>query len=268
VLEYQEAKRIFLSNDMEKEQHFNSLAFEYSKSELLSALEKKENPMIFLLGDPGCGKSYLLRYIQENKKDIKIAKYFTYPFFGEKEFLEILLSLAGPNVKRDEYNIEKILFHLRREFGELEYVIIIDEAQHLTEELVELIRILSDQKIFQFILAMHKKEGEFILNKPQYKTRNPKKIVVEYLNNDEVLRYIQETLLNYNLSKVASEFKSSYVKLIRNYTKKNFRAIKKILATTFSIIEEAQKRELSKYTKVNQHTITMAAIDTGMLDVK
>jgi len=268
VLQYQEAKQIFLSNDMEREQHFNSLAFEYSKSELLLALEKKENPMIFLLGDPGCGKSYLLRYIQENKKDIKIAKYFTYPFFGEKEFLEILLSLAGPNVQRDEYNIEKILFHLRREFGELEYVIVIDEAQHLTEDLVELIRILSDQRVFQFVLAMHKKEGEFILNKPQYKTRNPKKIVVEYLNNDEVLRYIQETLLNHNLSKIASEFKASYIKSIRKYTNKNFRAIKKLLVALFDIIIEAQKRNLTKYSNINHHTITMAAIDTVMLDVK
>jgi GTPase SAR1 family protein len=268
LLEYQKAKKLFLSNDMELDQHFNSLAFEYSKSELVNALEKKENPMVFLLGDPGCGKSYLLRYLQENKKDIKIAKYFTYPFFSEKEFLEILLSLAGPNIKRDEYNIEKILFHIKREFGELEYVIIIDEAQHLTEELVELIRILSDQKVFQFVLAMHKKEGEFILDKPQYKSRNPKKIVVEYLNNDEVLRYIQETLLNHNLSKVASEFKNSYIRLIRNFTNKNFRAIKKILVTLFTIIEESKKRELSKYSSINSHTITMAAIDIGMLDVE
>ena len=262
------AKQLFLSNDLNNLYHFNSLAFEYSKNELLLALQKKENPMVFLLGEPGCGKSYLLRYIQENEKDIKIAKYFTYPFFEEKEFLEILLSLAGPNIKRGEYNIEKILFYLKREFGELEYVIIIDEAQHLTEDLVELIRILSDQRIFQFVLAMHKKEGEYILNKPQYKTRNPKKIVVDYLNNDEVLRYIQETLLNHNLSTIASEFKSSYIKSIRKYTNKNFRAIKKLLITLFSIIEEANKRNLLKYSTINNHTITMSAIDIGLLDVK
>jgi len=74
VLEYEEAKQIFLANEFDEGQHFNSLAFEHSKSELLLALEKKENPMIFLLGDPGCGKSYLLKYIQETKNDIKIAK--------------------------------------------------------------------------------------------------------------------------------------------------------------------------------------------------
>jgi replication-associated recombination protein RarA len=269
VTEYKEAIDYFLSNDIDEINHFNSLAFEYSKNELVNAIKNKQNPMIFLLGDPGCGKSYILRYIQQNyKDDIKIAKYFTYPFFEEKEFLEILLSLAGPNIERGKYNIERMLYRIKQEFGELEYVIIIDEAQHLTEELVELIRILSDQKIFQFILAMHKKEGEYILNKPQYKTRNPKKIVVEYLNNDEVLRYIQETLLNHNLSKIASEFKKSYVNLVRKYTNKNFRAIKKLLATLFTIIDEANKRELSKYASINKHTITMAAIDTGMLDVK
>ncbi len=265
---YQEAKQLFISNELEKAQHFNSLAFEYSKTQLIDSLTQKENPMIFLLGDPGCGKSYLLKYIEENEKQIKIAKYFTYPFFEEKEFLEILLSLAGPNVKRDEYNIEKILFHLKREFGELEYVIFIDEAQHLTEELVELIRILSDQRVFQFVLAMHKKEGEYILGKPQYKTRNPKKIVVEYLNNDEVLRYIQETLLNHDFSFIASEFQKSYIRKIRNYTHKNFRAIKKILVSLFDIIEESQKRDLKKYSHINNHTITMAAIDTGMLHVE
>jgi len=265
--EYLEAKKLF-SQDSSQNNHFNSLAFEYSKTELVDALIKKENPMIFLLGDPGCGKSYLVNYIQNNIPKIKIAKYFTYPFFDEKEFLEILLTLAGPNISRNEYTIEKIITYLKKEFKELEYIILIDEAQHLTEDLVELIRILSDQKIFQFVLAMHKKEGEYILQKPQYHTRNPKKIYVNYLNDDEVLRYIQDSLLENNLSTVATEFKKSYVKMITKFTHKNFRAIKKILGALFDIIVEANERSLPKYSKINKHTVTMSAIDTGMIDVK
>jgi len=265
--EYAVAKELF-SRDDSKDNHFNSLAFEFSKSELMNSLTKKNNPMVFLLGDPGCGKSYLLNYIQNEKNGIKIAKSFTYPFFDEKEFLEILLSLAGPNIQRNELNIEKIVTSLKKEFCELEYVIVIDEAQHLTEELVELIRILSDQKVFQFVLAMHKKEGEYILQKPQYHTRNPKKIYVDYLNDDEVLRYIQDSLLDNNLSKITTEFKKKYVKMITKFTNKNFRAIKKILASLFSIIDESKKRELEKYQNVNKHTVTMAAIDTGMINVK
>ncbi len=267
-MEYSKAKELFTVTNINEIKHFNSIAFSYSKSELVDALVKKENPMVFILGDPGSGKSYLLNYVKENLKELKIAKYFTYPFFDEKEFLEILFSLVGPNIRRDDYNIDYITNKLKNEFGELEYAIFIDEAQHLDEKTIELIRILSDQKIFQFILAMHKKEGEYVLKKPQFHTRNPKKIVLDELNNDEVLRYIQETLLSQNLSKVASEFKKSHIKLIREYTHKNLRAIKKLLSTMFEIIRLSKEKNLKKYSYINNHTITMAAIDTGMLNVK
>lgn len=267
-MDFLKSKELFNFTDVNQVKHFNSISFDYSKNELVNALLKKENPMIFLLGDPGSGKTYILNYAKENIKNLKIAKYFTYPFFDEREFLEILLSLAGPNIKKGEYNIEKILFYLKREFGELEYAIFIDEAQHLSERTIELIRILSDQKIFQFVLAMHKKEGEYVLSKAQYNTRNPKKILVNDLNNDEILRYIQETLLNENLSDIASEFKKSHIKLITQYTKRNFRALKNLLTALFDILYLANKRNLNNYSYINKHTITMAAIDVGILNVK
>ena len=261
------AKEIFLLDEIEDNLHFDSIAFEVAKNELIDAIKAKENPMIFLVGDPGCGKSYLLRYLQKKEKDLNIVKYFTYPFFDEKEFLEILFSLIDKNEQK-RLNIEEITLHLKKKFNNLEHVIIIDEAQHLTEELVELIRILSDQGIFQFVLSLHKKEAEYVLSKPQYKTRNPKKVMLDYLNDEEVLRYIQNMLLNHNLSHFAINFKKSYIKMIREYTNKNFRAIKKFLATLFSILLEANKRNLNKYSKINKHTIIMSAIDTGMIDVK
>ncbi len=267
-MDFTKAKELFQTTKANNIRHFNSISFEYSKNELILALTKKENPMVFLLGDPGSGKSYLLNYAKENLKELKIAKYFTYPFFDQDEFLEILFSLVGPNIKRDEFNIDYITSQLKKEFGELEYAIFIDEAQHLDERTLELIRILSDQKIFQFVLAMHKKEGDYVLSKPQFKTRNPKTIILNDLNDDEVLRYIQETLLSENLSSIASSFKKSYIKSIKKYTNKNFRSLKKLLATMFEIIELSNKKNLKKYSFVNSHTITMAAIDTGMLNVK
>ena len=267
-MQYLKARELFTVTKVNEVKHFNSITFSYSKKELVDALIKKESPMVFILGDPGSGKSYLLNYAKENLKELKIAKYFTYPFFDEKELLEILFSLVGPNIKRDEFNIDYITTELKKEFGELEYAIFIDEAQHLDERTVELIRILSDQKIFQFILAMHKKEGEYVLSKSQFHTRNPKKIVLNELNNDEILRYIQETLLSQNLSNITSQFKKSHIKLIRKYTNKNFRALKKLLSTMFEIISLSKEKNLKKYSSINTHTITMAAIDTGMLNVK
>jgi nucleoside-triphosphatase THEP1 len=265
--EYQEAKELFYGDSLDKT-HFNSLTFEHTKTELINSIKQKRVAMIFLLGDPGSGKSYLLNYIKNQESSIKVAKYFTYPFLDKREFLEALLSLAGPNIKRGTYSIEKILFNLQREFTPLEYVIFIDEAQHLTEDMVELIRVLSDHKVFQFVLAMHKKEGEYILSKSQYKTRPLQKIYLESLNHDEVLRYIQDVLLNNNLSSLATEFQTSYIKLINKFTNRNFRAIKKLLGVLFEVIEQANSKKLSRYTSINRHTITMAAIDIGLIDVK
>ena len=267
-MDYLKARDLFSTTMTDKTYHFNSISFEYSKNELLKSLTKKDSAMVFLLGDPGSGKSYLLNYAKDNLKNLKIAKYFTYPFFDEREFLEILFSLVGPNVKKNEYNIDYIVKSLKKEFGELEYAIFIDEAQHLTERNIELIRILSDHKVFQFILAMHKKEGNYILEKPQFKTRNPKVIELGNLNSDEVLRYIQEVLLSENLSDIVSQFKKSHIKDIISYTNKNFRSIKKFLMTLFEIVDEANKKDLKKYSFINTHTITMSAIDTGMLNVK
>jgi len=36
----------------------------------------------------------------------------------------------------------------------------------------------------------------------------------------------------------------------------------------FEIVDEANKKDLKKYSYINTHTITMSAIDTGMLNVK
>ncbi len=266
-MDYKKAELIFENDDFNTIKHFNSLSFEYSKKALIDALNEK-NPIIFLVGEPGSGKSYILNYIYNNLTNIKILKYFTYPFFTEYEFLEILISLVDVNIKKDKLDHEKILDILKKEFGELEYTIFIDEAQHLTLELVEIIRILSDQKIFQFVLSMHKKESEYILSMPHFKTRLPKKIEVSNLTNDEVLRYIQETLVDENLSDIYDELKKSHFNLIIEYSQNNFRTLKQLLSALFSIIYQAQSRGLSKYSKINKHTITMAAIDLGLLNVK
>ena len=267
-MDYKKAESLFSNEDFKNIKHFNSLSFEYSKSALIEALNEKKNPIIFLVGEPGCGKSYILNYVNSKLTNIKIAKYFTYPFFTEKEFFEILLSLVGPNLKKEEFNTEQVFNQLKKEFGELEYTIFIDEAQHLTLELVEIIRILSDQKIFQFVLSMHKKESEYILSLPHFKTRAPQKIEVNNLNDNEILRYIQESLLSEELSEIATEFTKANLKLLTKFSNKNFRTLKKLLSTLFSIVDIANERQLNKYSTINKHTITMAAIDLGLCDAK
>ncbi len=262
------AKELF-SDDFDLSGYFDSLTFEYAKKSLVDAIIARDTPLIFLLGNPGTGKSFLLNFITKKVKNVKVAKYFTHPYFDDKEFLEILLSLAGKNVERNMLTTEALISHLKRNFSDLEYTIFIDEAQLLTEEQVELIRILSDQKIFQFVLAMHKKEGYYILGKDHFKSRTNRVIEIEPLQNHEVARYIEHRLISNNLSDLASMFKKNHIKFINTYAQKNFRTTKKLVRTLFEIMNIAQKDDLDlSYRKVNYKTLTMSAIDIGLIDVK
>jgi len=266
--QYAIAKELF-TDDFDLSGYFDSLTFEYAKKSLIDAITAHDTPLVFLLGAPGSGKSFLLHYITKKVQTIKIAKHFTHPYFDDKEFLEILLSLAGKNIERNELTTEALIAALRKNFSNLEYTIFIDEAQLLTEDQIELIRILSDQKIFQFVLSMHKKEGQYILEKEHFKSRTTRLIQLEALQDHEVARYIENRLISNNLSEMASQFKPRHYKKLSQYTKRNFRTTKKLVKTLFEIMNIAHKENLHKsFTKVNTKTLTMALIDIGLIDVE
>lgn len=83
------------------------------------------------------------------------------------------------------------------------HVIFIDEAQLLNQTQLEMIRILSDTKAFQFVISMHKTEGLQVLRQKQWQSRNV--IVIEYgnLEESEVLRYVQSVFFMHSLSDMA-----------------------------------------------------------------
>jgi type II secretory pathway predicted ATPase ExeA len=266
--QYAVAKELF-ADDFDLNGYFDSLTFEYAKKSLVDAISAHDTPLVFLLGAPGSGKSYLLNYVTKRVPNVKVAKYFTHPYFDDKEFLEILLSMAGKNIERNELTTEALIAALRKNFNNLEYTIFIDEAQLLTEDQIELVRILSDQKIFQFVLAMHEKEGYYILEKDHFKSRTTRVIKIEALQDHEVARYIENRLLSNNLSELASLFNKSHYRQLGEYSNRNFRTTKKLTKTLFEIMNIAFKEDLNKkYMKVNRRTLTMAAIDIGLLDVE
>ncbi|OQX74787.1 MAG: hypothetical protein B6D59_01170 [Campylobacteraceae bacterium 4484_4] len=265
--QYIEAKKLF-RDDTDISGYFDSLTFEYAKRELIEAVNSHDTPLIFLLGDPGVGKSFLMHFLANRVQNAKIAKYFTHPYFEEKELLEALVSLTGPNVEHNQHSTQALINHLKKHFHDLEYTILIDEAQLLNEQQIELIRILSDMKLFQFVLAMHRKEGEFILQKPHFKSRVTKTIYLESLAPDEVGRYIEQRLLSHNLSDLATQFSKKHIRFIAETAKRNFRTTKKMLATLFEIMNLAHKGNMPQYERVDTRTLTMAAIDIGLIDVE
>ncbi len=265
--QYAIAKELFV-DDFDLRGYLDSFTFEAAKKELLKTLNSHEVPMTFLLGNPGAGKSFLLKFIQERADSVKIAKFFPNPHFDERELLEVLLHSAGEDVEHKSMTIDTLISKLKSHYQYLEYAVFIDEAQLLTEKQLEFLRVLGDMKMFQIVLAMHKKEGQYVLNKPHFKSRTTKTIVLEHLQKEEITRYIQNRLLSKNLSNIASTFGKKEINFIYRYSDANFRTSKKLLKTVCEIVEIAQRGNLNKYNHIDQTTLTMAAIDIGLINVK
>ena len=260
--------RALFADNFDMRGYFDSFTFEAAKKELLKTLNSHEVPMTFILGDPGAGKSFLLNFIQERADSVKIAKFFPNPHFNERELLEVLLESTGIVVEHNSQTIDTLLSNLKQHFTDLEYTVFIDEAQLLTEQQLEFLRVLSDMKMFQLVLAMHKKEGQYVLDKPHFKSRTTKTIMIEGLAPEEIGRYIHNRLLSENLSEVVAAFGKKETSFVYKYSNANFRTTKKLLKTICEIVEIAQRGDLKQYATVNDVTLTMAAIDIGLIDVK
>jgi len=263
--QFKEAKKMFLDT-IDADDYFDSFGSEQAKEKLQNALKAEDASMVFLLGNPGSGKSFLLNYIFQRDKTKRIIKYIKHPYFDRDKFLKTLLEDTGIGVESVDF--ETVIQILKYQYKDLEHTIFIDEAQLLSDEQLEMIRILSDMRIFRFVLAMHKKEGLEILSRPHFKTRSIKTIYVHPLENSEIVRYIQSKLLSGSFANISQMLTDKQYKMIAKFTNRNFRTLKKYFYTVMELMDYAIENSLSKYKVVNQPILTMAAIDIGTINVK
>jgi len=247
--------------------YFDSVSAEIAKNKIEDAISERNAPLIFVIGDPGVGKSYILRVINQKVSQNQLTVFIDHPFFDKRDLLKMLYDAKGLDFNK-EINFNSLKDELLKEYTGTNHTIFIDEAQLLNEDQFELIRILSDTKVFQFVLSMHKEEGALILQKKHFKSRT--KIVIEYgnLEESEILRYVHSILIANSHTEIATLFSKNEVKVIGRYAQANFRTIKKFLYTLMKLLAYAKKHGLSKYQKINKCLLTMAALDIGLIDDK
>ncbi len=213
--------------------YFSYLYFEIVKEEILSS---KSN-IIFILGDPGSGKSFLFNYLKSKyPNDFILLKE---PFFSKEEFLERI------NLKEDEIVNKKIL---------------VDEAQLIPENVMEFLRILSD-KGNQIIFGMHKKEGEAIVKLPQFASRYTQKVYMNTLNLGEFENYVVKKFAKHSKFDLIEK---KILKKVYKFTKGNFRLSKKFIFTSLRLLDFSLKNNL-KYKKIDNCIVEMSAIELGLL---
>ncbi len=235
------------------------------KNEIFYTVEKETKQLLFLIGAPGSGKSIFLNNLSslfDNRYEI--IKYDT-PFFDPVDFIRSLIEKKGERMQ--DYSLEEMIKKAVDLYKDSETIVAIDEAQLLSKEMVELLRILADSKSFWFLLAMHKHESKAILNEPQFSSRPHRVFEIEELQYDEVSEYISKELLKAGAFVFEKEFSKKLSKEIFKISKGNFRDTKKILNRMFLMMDYAIKTNRKKYQKPNRCLVTMAAIDGGLIDV-
>ena len=259
-----ESAGVLFRDDINSIYYFDSSSAEIAKNKIKEAIDERNAPLIFLIGDPGVGKSYILKLLNEKIKETQLTVFIDHPFFDKRDLLKLLYEAKGMEFDR-EISFNTLKDELVKEYKNTTHTIFIDEAQLLNEEQFELIRILSDTKVLQFVLSMHKEEGSVILEKKHFRSRT--KVVVNYgkLDENEVYRYIQSSLISNSYSEIASMFSQSDAKKISKYTDGNFRTIKKFLYVLMKLLNYAKVNGIKKYQKLHPNLIMMAALDLGMI---
>jgi len=207
---------------------FSYINFEIVKEEIISS---KDN-IIFLLGDPGSGKSYMLSLLKHKyPKDYFLQKQ---PFLDKEEFM--------------------------KKYKNSRKTILVDEAQLLSQEMIEFLRILSDKGI-KVVFAMHKNEGEKIASLPQFNSRYTKKIYLKPLEFEDFEKYVVSKFLKYNRMDLIDKKR---LKKIYKFSKGNFRLSKKFIFTALTLLDYSLRNNL-KYKKIDNCIVEMSAIELGLL---
>ncbi|MEA1879808.1 MAG: ATP-binding protein [Campylobacterota bacterium] len=239
---------------------------------IYTQLEKiidKPLKMILLFGKPGTGKSILLTRLQNNLKHQKEIHYFPTPATNEKEFYGIVFKiLTQKDLPEDtEVNFSALIQFCESILGKREIIMLLDEAQMYSPNIMEKIRLLSDTRVVKFVIALHKTEDEDLIAKEHFQTRIWESLELINATVDEQKVYIHKKLLKHNLFDVANSLDGKELKLVHKFTEGNYRECNKLLYTIFEICEyyeefEPQNIDLNH---ISKKMIEMAGLKLGYI---
>jgi hypothetical protein len=149
-------------------------------------------------------------------------------------------------------------------------VVLLDEAQLYSDNLMEKIRLISDTRTVKFVITLHKTEKEDLIAKEHFQTRIWETIELENSSVTELKIYIQKKLMKANCFDTANMFTNKTINKIYKFTNGNYRDTNKLLYTLFDIyLAYEENHKLSSIGGTNQIStklIEMAAIHTGLVN--
>lgn len=210
--------------------------FSYLKTRLFEQIFENKTPLTTIIGYPGVGKTLLLKKVIDEAKDKNNMVFFDVPIVGNEEFLLKIAKTATGKLP-EKQTVNHIIDHLTTSLKDDYLIIILDEAQNYTEEQLEFVRMLSDKKMFKFVMVMHKLDKNSPVTQEHFKSRLWNIIEIEPLSKKECAEYIEKSFLLHNLFDIANMFKKKNYKFIYNATGGNIRKINLLLYKIFDIAD-------------------------------
>ena len=253
-----------LFEDSEENPFFVALpGTQLAYSRLQNAL-KNPFKIILMSGRPGAGKSYLLHRFQREYAGEYPVFLFSTPIFDDAGALKSVYRQTLGKEADEAWGRHEVIEACRREF-EKPALILLDEAQLYSEEILEWIRLLSNERVFKFIIVVHRIEKEDILAREHFKTRTFETIEVRGATADELRHYLQEKFRLEGMEEVFALFGSSSFRRIHRYTKGNLREINRMMVRLLELLDELQEKKPGAIkTTVSNRYIDMVGMDLGM----
>jgi len=233
-------------------------------SSVKKVLNGNKGQMIFLLGEPGSGKTYLLNHLLKDPELENKPVFFETPLSSAKAFFIRLIKHMKHTPISDD--LEALKEQAEILYAQKKTLILLDEAQLINKETLEFVRILSDSRVFWIVCAMHEKEGHEILSLSHFKSRPHKVIELGKLSFKESDMFINTQLI-FAKDKFVLDFHQRNAKKIYKLSNGNFRYLKKLIYTEFSLLHEAQEMNMKKFTEPSKMLLTMSAIEIGLINV-
>ena len=244
MAKFTEAKKLF-RDIVEPEYYIPLTSSEKVKIDLLNAIFQKEK-IVLLTGEAGLGKSLILKTVYKQLKRNKDVFLVTNPYLQIKPILSILKEL---DINRH-------------------HILLLDEAQLLSPDIWENLRLYADKGNITIVFATHDTDVNKLLSKKHFKTRINCIIPIKRVSKEEMENFILTKLLKNDFNEIADMFTKNNFNLIYKYTKGSLRATNQIIYKLFDVMEYFYNKNPYKFNvkKIKNKYIFIAIMDLKALD--